>query len=94
MRLIKEYLLIDNYASQTVYLPDRAKVVDVIKDSLGVKLIVIAPDCKKDTQPRTFKICDTEEKFYAHAVKYIGYFIDADGQNRFVIEDVPEVTLQ
>lgn len=89
MKLIKEFLLDSKLLSpQTLYLPADTQVVNVLNTETGLMLLTITiPDEVTTQLPvlRTFKICTSDEKIYAHTVKYIGSFNGLSGI-RHVIE--------
>lgn len=89
MRIFKEYFLNDSELSdQNVYLPHEAEAVNVAKTNKGVSLVVIAPHAGYTNgipEIRVFKICSTDEIFYADTVKYIGSYEGEFGL-RHVIE--------
>ena len=93
MKTFKEFLL-DEFiiTEQSVYLPAGAEVVNVLMTNAGLMLLAIVKPTGYETElpeNRIFKICDTGEIFYTHAVKYIGSFQSTLGI-RHVIEIIKE----
>ena len=93
MKTFKEFLLDDkNISEQSIYLPAGAKIVNVYMTSTGLMLIAIVKPAGYEVdlpENRIFKICETDEIFYAQAVKYIGSFQGTFG-TRHVIEVIKE----
>lgn len=89
MRTFKEYMLDEKQLSdQTLYLPAGADIVAVTKTSKGVMLVVVTKHVTYNApapELHTFKICASDEIFYADTVNYIGSFEGSLGL-RHVIE--------
>ena len=93
MKTFKEFLLDDkSIAEQSIYLPADAKVVNVSMTDSGLLLLVLVKPTGYDTglpENHIFKICKTDEIFYANTVKYVGSFQSALG-TKHVIEIIKE----
>lgn len=93
MKTFKEYILDEKFVGeQAIYMPHGAIVVNVSESNKGLILLAIAtPEaCTVDLpEIRTFKICATDEIFYANTVKYIGSFKSELGI-KHVIEIIKE----
>ena len=86
MRLFKEFLLdAESLADQQIYMPAEAKIVNIVKTAIGLKLLAIVKQAALNTESRKFKICLNDEIFYAKTVKYIGSF-ESDVGTKHVIE--------
>jgi hypothetical protein len=90
MRLFKEFLLdAESLAEQQIYMPAEAEIINIVKTALGLKLLVIVKQAALDTKSRKFKICLSDEIFYAKTVEYIGSF-ESDVGIKHVIEIIKE----
>jgi hypothetical protein len=89
MRVFKEYLLDEKILSiQTLYLPSSAEVVNILKTTAGLKLLVIVKHASYEQEPlelHKYQICVNDEIFYTNTVKYIGSF-ESDVGVKHVIE--------
>lgn len=93
MKTFKEFLLDDKSATeQSIYLPASAKVVSVSMTDTGLTLLALVKHTGCDMEipkNRIFKICKTDEIFYANTVKYVGSFQSTLG-TKHVIEIIKE----
>ena len=88
MRAFKEFLLdTGNLEDQTIYMPCGSEVVGLAKSGDLVKIIALVYYTGAEASPdiRSFRVCLSDEIFYAGTVKYIGSF-DGPLGLRHVIE--------
>jgi hypothetical protein len=92
MRAFKDYLLDEHSVMpQTIHMSQEADVVKVARTNKGLVLIALTKATELEAPSlRTFKICNTDEIFYANVVKYIDSFEGTLGL-RHVIEITEEI---